>query len=76
MLPQENFRRSEIASEATWDRSRAVVATWLEGYCIQFLAVHVILLSQLTLDFNPREGTKVDRTAGSSVRWIAILGEA
>ena len=24
-----------------WDRSRAVVATWLDEYCIQLLAVHV-----------------------------------
>ena len=26
-----------------WDRSKAVVATWLAAYCIQFLAVHVYI---------------------------------
>ena len=47
MLPQEIFG-SASASEVLrpfWDRSRAVVATWLAEYCIQVLAVHVHLLS-------------------------------
>ena len=41
--PPEIFkiRCSEIASDAVCERSRAVVATWLAEYCIQFLAVHV-----------------------------------
>ena len=37
MLPQEILD----ALRPFWDRSRAVVATWLTEYCIQFLAVHV-----------------------------------
>ena len=49
MLPHEFFLEiicSEIASEAIWDRSRAVVAvyaTWLAECCIQFLNVHVCI---------------------------------
>ena len=37
------IRCSEIPSEAIWDKTRAVVATWLAEYCIQFLAVHICI---------------------------------
>ena len=51
-----------------WDRSRAVVATCLAEYCIQFLAVHIaytLLLSQLTSNrISTKEGTTVGETAG------------
>ena len=30
------FRSSETISEASFNRNRAVVATWLAEYCIQF----------------------------------------
>ena len=40
-LGGRSLKKSEIASKARpfWDRSRAVVATWLAEYCIQFSAV-------------------------------------
>ena len=47
-----------------WDRSRAVVATWLAEYCIQFLAVHVCICYASWLRISKREGTKVGRRAG------------
>ena len=44
MAPPGNFRKcSEIASEAILGQSRAVVATWLAEYFIQFLAIHVCI---------------------------------
>ena len=64
MLPQEILD----ALRPLWDRSRAVVATWLAEYCIQFW------LSMYTFakpaDFElPRQKvhTKVGRTVGGMV---------
>ena len=49
------MRCSEIASEAIWDKTRAVVATWLMKYCIQFLPVHICICYK-PADFEfPRE---------------------
>ena len=54
MLPQEilEIRCSDL--RPFWDRSRAVVVTWLAEYRIQLLAVHMHLLSQLTSNFHER----------------------
>jgi len=46
MLPQEIFLKLDalrLLLRPFWDKSRAVVATWLAEYCIQFLAVHVCI---------------------------------
>ena len=37
-----------------WDKSRAVVATWLAEYCIRFLAVHNAFARQGDIEF-PQE---------------------
>ena len=42
--PPGNFRKLDalrLLLRPFWDRSRAVVATWLAKFCIKFLAVHV-----------------------------------
>ena len=62
MLPVE-ITCSEIASEAIWDKSRAVVAVWLTEHCIQFLAVLMHLPSQVTSNFHERRYYTVGRTA-------------
>ena len=38
MLPQEILDALRLLLRPFWDRSRALVATWLVEYCIQFLA--------------------------------------
>ena len=50
-----------------WDRSKAVVATWLTTYCIQFLAVHVYICWASWHRISKIEGTKVGRTAGGVI---------
>ena len=54
------IRCSEIASEAIFGhRSTAVVAIWLAEYCIQFLAVHMHLLSQHDFEFSQEKVLKL-----------------
>ena len=61
MLPQENALR--LLPRPFCDRSRAVVATWIAEYCIQFLPVHVAKPADFKF---PRE--KVLRFAEQQVR--------
>ena len=48
------IRCSEIAPETIWDKTRAIVTTWLAEYCIKFLAVHVCIAKPAEFKF-PRE---------------------
>ena len=44
--PPGNFKKLDalrLLLRPFWGRSRAVVATWLTEYCIQFLAVQVCI---------------------------------
>ena len=56
--PPGNFQKLDslrLLLRPFWDRSRAILATWLVEYCIQFLAVHDMhLLTQLTSDCHDR----------------------
>ena len=56
-----------------WGRSRAVVATWLAEYCIQFLAVHACMYAfAKPADFKfPRE--KVLRLALKTAGGVTSL---
>ena len=71
--PQEIFSKFDVLRlilRPFWDRSRAVVATWLAEYIAPtfWLSMYIfILLIQLTSNFT-REGTKLGRTAGG-VEW-------
>ena len=74
MFPQKNFKLDALILllRPFWDRSRAIVATWLAEYCIQFLAVHVCICYPSWHWISMREGTKVERTADITRR---ITGE-
>ena len=57
--PPGNFLKLDalrLLLRSFWNRSRAVVATWLAEYCIEFLALQVCIcmLSQLTTNFHER----------------------
>ena len=68
MLPQKKSDALRLLLRPFWNRSRIVVATWLAGYCIKFLTVHVHLLSQLSWNFYKR------RYYGwQNSRWVTSL---
>ena len=62
-----------LLSRPFWDRSRVIIATWLAGYCFQFLAVHIAFAKPADIKFMlrvwpheiMREGIMVGRTAAA-----------
>ena len=73
MFPQEIFYKLDalrLFLKTFRDGSRAIVATWLVEYCIQFVGWPCMpVLCQLT-SISMREGTMVGRTAETlSEKW-------
>ena len=63
------IRCSEIALRPFWDRSRAMIATWLEVYCIQFWLSIFAFAKPADIEF-PR--AKVLRLAEQEVGWQMV----
>ena len=63
------IRCSEIALRPFWDRSRAMIATWLEVYCIQFWLSIFAFAKPADIEF-PR--AKVLQLAEQEVGWQMV----